>query len=117
MNSGNKFDTFKQSLASMGRNSQVNSIGNAKSSQAIGMNGSQAKSNYLYESNAPNFAQNLHTNNNNSTQSRGTLRSAIKFDYQLGNMKVPASQIAEVINKPSANVFSCMDNPNYQRDF
>lgn len=56
MNSGNKFDTFKQSLASMGRNSQVNSIGNAKSSQAIGMNGSQAKSNYLYESNAPNFA-------------------------------------------------------------
>jgi hypothetical protein len=32
-------------------------------------------------------------------------------------MKIPSSKISQVIEKPSANVFSCMDNPNYQRDF
>lgn len=47
MNSGNKFDNFKQSLASMGRNSQVNSNSNVKSSQAIGI-GSQSKTGNLY---------------------------------------------------------------------
>lgn len=95
MNSGAKFDTFKNSLASLGKNSQ---------SQGAG---SQAKNN-LQES---NFSATHDPSN------RGALRSAIKFDYELGQTKIASGNIKQVELQPSANIFSCMDSPNYPRDF
>lgn len=97
MNSGAKFDNFKNSLASLGKNSQSQNAG------------SQARNNTLQES---NFSA-THDN----TANRGMLRSAIKFDYELGQMKIPSANIKQVDMQPSANIFSCMDSPNYQRDF
>lgn len=40
----------------------------------------------------------------------------MKFDYQFGNLGVPASNVV-FDKKPEANLFSCMDNPNYERGF
>lgn len=94
MNSGAKFDTFKNSLASLGKNSQSHGAG------------SHARNN-MQESNI----------SNDNPANRGALRSAIKFDYELGNTKISSTDIRRIDEAPSANIFSCMDNPNYQRDF
>lgn len=77
-----------------------------------GLIANNAVSNANNMSNA-NYASNVH----NSNISKGAIRSAIKFDYELGAMKIASNNIKKVADMPSANVFSCMDNPNYQRDF
>jgi hypothetical protein len=66
-----------------------------------------------------NNNKNINNNNVNSTVSRGALRSAIKFDYNLGQMNAPVTveKHDPVATNPSANVFSCMDSTNYHRDF
>lgn len=190
MNSATKFDSFKQSLASMGKNSQAqvsptqqtnltnpvsqiqnttNMINNQDASQIISGSNYQSsayqnnvqypsgqypsgqyqsstyQNNVGYTSGGRNAEipiinstgirntlqdsiygniqnQQSHINNasnihNPSNISRGAIRSAIKFDYELGGMKIASNNIKKVAEIPSANIFSCMDNPNYQRDF
>ena len=92
MNKG-KFDSFKASLASL------------EKSRASQGKGSQA----------------LQTSNFDGTNG-GLLRSAMKFDYELttSNQNVPVSTTSlakKIQDKPNANLFSCMDNPKYERDF
>lgn len=101
MNGATKFDAFKHSLASLKSGSQVGT-------------GSQVKVN---TSNINESAANNTMYFGDNSVSRGALRSAIKFDYELGNVKIASGTMKDVTIQPSANIFSCMDNPNYQRDF
>lgn len=52
----------------------------------------------------------------NPGENKGAIRSAMKFDYELAGVTIPSSKVKQT-QIPSANVFSCMDNPNYERDF
>jgi ethanolamine ammonia-lyase small subunit len=83
MNSANKFDMFKQSLASMGRNSQVNSNSNANNSQVGGGMGIQKNINDLQDSNAPNFAQIPSTSN--MSPSTNMKNTNMNMNYNNGN--------------------------------
>ena len=83
MNSANKFDMFKQSLASMGRNSQVNSNSNPNNSQVGGGMGIQKNINDLQDSNAPNFAQIPSTSN--MSPSNNMKNTNMNMNYNNGN--------------------------------
>lgn len=150
MFSANKFDSFKQSLASAGKNSQTkltdnkalqgsqttfnnmnfnneqfNHLGTSNKNDIINLNGyninsaivspknSDANSKKIFNSGVPNLNKNSNTNpietmvnynfgeqrnnnntptnNNNETNNRGTIRSALKFDY---GMKISSEKVA-----------------------
>jgi hypothetical protein len=46
---------------------------------------------------------------------KGAIRSALKFDYDLGELINTANKSRD--EKPTMNIFSFLDNPNYQRQF
>lgn len=61
-----------------------------------------------------NFDSQRNNNNNTNNTNRGTIRSALKFDYEQAGMMLPKEKVE---HHPSMNIFSFLDKPNYNRDF